>query len=248
MLNNRFRERGSGQCPAKGRDRHRRIARNRCGPHHCLPPAWLCGSRLLAFPHRVACSDVLAFAGDHADPGTARRIVDAAVAHFGRVDTLIHDAGVFMPKPFTMHSPQDYVLTTGDKVSGFFHLTQRVITQLLHQGDGGHVVTLTPTPGPNTPTSTFRLRWPITEGGLIAATTSLAKEYARSGIRVNAVSPAVVDTPTHPDDSPAALAALHPRGQFTVIDEVVRAVLYLEAASLVTGEILHLDGGHLAGR
>lgn len=193
-------------------------------------------------------SDVLAFAGDHADPGTARRIVDAAVAHFGRVDTLIHDAGVFMPKPFTMHSPQDYVLTTGDKVSGFFHLTQRVITQLLHQGDGGHVVTLTPTPGPNTPTSTFRLRWPITEGGLIAATTSLAKEYARSGIRVNAVSPAVVDTPTHPDDSPAALAALHPRGQFTVIDEVVRAVLYLEAASLVTGEILHLDGGHLAGR
>jgi NAD(P)-dependent dehydrogenase (short-subunit alcohol dehydrogenase family) len=193
-------------------------------------------------------SDVLAFAGDHADPGTARRIVDAAVAHFGGVDTLIHDAGVFMPKPFTMHSPQDYVLTTGDKVSGFFHLTQRVITQLLHQGDGGHVVTFTPTRAKHAYVNIPSALAAITEGGLIAATTSLAKEYARSGIRVNAVSPAVVDTPTHPDDSPAALAALHPRGQFAVIDEVVRAVLYLEPASLVTGEILHLDGGHLAGR
>lgn len=192
-------------------------------------------------------SDVLAFAGDHADPGTARRIVDAAVAHFGRVDTLIHDAGVFMPKPFTMHSPQDYVLTTGDKVSGFFHLTQRVITQLLHQGDGGHVVTLTPTRAKhayvNIPSALADHRRRSDRRDDVAG-----KEYARSGIRVNAVSPAVVDTPTHPDDSPAALAALHPRGQFTVIDEVVRAVLYLEAASLVTGEILHLDGGHLAGR
>jgi NAD(P)-dependent dehydrogenase (short-subunit alcohol dehydrogenase family) len=192
-------------------------------------------------------SEVLAFAGDHADPVTAGRIVNAAVAPFGRVDTLIHDAGVFMPKPFTMHSPNDYVLTTGDKVSGWFHLTQRVVNQMLHQGDGGHVVTMTPTRAKHAYVKTPSALAAITEGGLIAATTSLAKEYARSGIRVNAVSPNVVDTPTHPDDSFGALAALPSRGQLGVIDEVVRAVLYLEAASHVTGEVLHLDGGHLAG-
>jgi NAD(P)-dependent dehydrogenase (short-subunit alcohol dehydrogenase family) len=149
---------------------------------------------------------------------------------------------------FAMHSPQDYVLATGDKMSGFFHLTQRVITQMLHQGDGGHVVTMTPTRARHAYVNIPSALAAITEGGLIAATTSLAKEYARSGIRVNAVSPCAIGTPAHSDDSPAALAAVHPRGQFGVIDEVVRAVLYLEAASDVTGEVLHLDGGHLAGR
>jgi NAD(P)-dependent dehydrogenase (short-subunit alcohol dehydrogenase family) len=248
VLNNGFRERGGGSVQRKvaivtGASQGTGAGLVAAYRRHGF--AVVACSRSLTAAHD---SGVLAFAGDHADPGTARRIVDAAVAHFGRVDTLIHDAGVFMPKPFTMHSPQDYVLTTGDKMSGFFHLTQRVITQMLHQGDGGHVVTMTPTRARHAYVNIPSALAAITEGGLIAATTSLAKEYARSGIRVNAVSPCVIGTPAHSDDSAAALAVVHPRRQFGVIDEVVRAVLYLEAASHVTGEVLHLDGGHLAGR
>lgn len=192
-------------------------------------------------------SDVLAFAGDHADPGTARRIVDAAVAHFGRVDTLIHDAGVFMPKPFTMHSPQDYVLTTGDKVSGFFHLTQRVITQLLHQGDGGHVVTLTPTRAKhayvNIPSALADLQ----------RRSDRRDDVAGKGVRAewNPGKRGVARRRRHPH-TPRRLSrrprCSAPPGAIHGDRRGREAVLYLEAASLVTGEILHLDGGHLAGR
>jgi NAD(P)-dependent dehydrogenase (short-subunit alcohol dehydrogenase family) len=193
-------------------------------------------------------SDVLAIAGDIADPVTASRIVEAAVARFGRVDTLINNAGVFIPKPFTMYTPQDYSLVTDVNVSGFFYLTQRVIAQMLDQGDGGHVVSMTTTLVEHADVNVPSALTSITKGGLAAVTKSLAIEYARNGIRVNAVSPGVVDTPMHTKDTHAALAALHPQGRLGTVDDIVTGVLYLEAAPFVTGEILHIDGGQSAGR
>jgi NAD(P)-dependent dehydrogenase (short-subunit alcohol dehydrogenase family) len=192
-------------------------------------------------------SDVLAVAGDITDPLTARRIVEAAVARFGRIDTLINNAGVFIPKPFTMYTPEDYALAVDVNVSGFFHLTQRVIAQMLDQGGGGHVVSMTSTLVEHADANIPSALTSITKGGLTAVTKSLAIEYARNGIRVNAVSPGVIDTPMHTKETHASLAALHPQGRLGTVDDIVAGVLYLEAAPFVTGEILHIDGGQSAG-
>lgn len=192
--------------------------------------------------------ELLAIAGDITDPGTAKRIVTAAVERFGRVDTLINNAGVFIAKPFTAYTAQDYALATGVNVSGFFLLTQRVIAQMLDQGDGGHVVNVTTTLVEHADVNVPSALASLTKGGLAAVTKSLAIEYARNRIRVNAVSPGVVDTPMHAEDSHAALAAMHPQGRLGTVADIVRGVLYLEAAPFVTGEFLHIDGGQSAGR
>lgn len=192
--------------------------------------------------------ELLAIAGDITDPGTAKRIVTAAVERFGRVDTLINNAGVFIAKPFTAYTAQDYALATGVNVSGFFLLTQRVIAQMLDQGDGGHVVNVTTTLVEHADVNVPSALASLTKGGLAAVTKSLAIEYARNRIRVNAVSPGVVDTPMHAEDSHAALAATHPQGRLGTVADIVRGVLYLEAAPFVTGEFLHIDGGQSAGR
>jgi NAD(P)-dependent dehydrogenase (short-subunit alcohol dehydrogenase family) len=193
-------------------------------------------------------SELLAIAGDITDPGTAKRIVTAAVERFGRVDTLINNAGVFIAKPFTAYTARDYALATGVNVSGFFLLTQRVIAQMLDQGDGGHVVNVTTTLVEHADVNVPSALASLTKGGLAAVTKSLAIEYARNRIRVNAVSPGVVDTPMHAEDSHAALAAMHPQGRLGTVADIVRGVLYLEAAPFVTGEFLHIDGGQSAGR
>jgi NAD(P)-dependent dehydrogenase (short-subunit alcohol dehydrogenase family) len=192
--------------------------------------------------------ELLAIAGDITDPGTANRIVTAAVERFGRVDTLINNAGVFIAKPFTAYTAQDYALATGVNVSGFFLLTQRVIAQMLDQGDGGHVVNVTTTLVEHADVNVPSALASLTKGGLAAVTKSLAIEYARNRIRVNAVSPGVVDTPMHAKDDHAALAAMHPQGRLGTVADIVRGVLYLEAAPFVTGEFLHIDGGQSAGR
>jgi len=192
--------------------------------------------------------ELLAIAGDITDPGTANRIVTAAVERFGRVDTLINNAGVFIAKPFTAYTAQDYALATGVNVSGFFLLTQRVIAQMLDQGDGGHVVNVTTTLVEHADVNVPSALASLTKGGLAAVTKSLAIEYARNRIRVNAVSPGVVDTPMHAEDNHAALAAMHPQGRLGTVADIVRGVLYLEAAAFVTGEFLHIDGGQSAGR
>ena len=190
---------------------------------------------------------VAAVAGDIAEPATADRIVTTAVERFGRVDTLINNAGVFVPKPFTEYTVADYEFVTAVNLTGFFHITQRAIARMLAQGDGGHVVNVTTAlveqPNSQVPAGLAAL----TKGGLAAVTKSLAIEYAHNGIRVNAISPGNISTPMHADDDSAALAAMHPLGRMGSMADIVEGALYLEKATFVTGEFLHIDGGQSAG-
>ena len=191
-------------------------------------------------------SDVLAVDGDIADPTVADRVIAEAVARFGRVDTLVNNAGVFVAKPFTEYTAADFDHVLRVNLAGFFHVSQRAVRQMLTQG-GGHIVNLTTTlvdqPVKGVPAALASL----TRGGLDAVTRSLAIEYADRGIRVNAVAPGVIKTPMHAPETHAFLAGLHPLGRMGEVREVVEAVLYLESAVFVTGETLHVDGGAHAG-
>jgi NAD(P)-dependent dehydrogenase (short-subunit alcohol dehydrogenase family) len=193
-----------------------------------------------------ASADVLAVAGDIADPAVAGRVIAEAVATFGRVDTLVNNAGMFIAKPFTEYTQDDFAAKISLNLAGFFYITQRAVRQMLAQG-GGHIVNLTTTlvgqPVKAVPSALASL----TKGGLDAVTRSLAIEYADKGIRVNAVAPGVIKTPMHKPETHAFLAGLHPVGRMGTVQEVVDAVLYLESAPFVTGETLHVDGGAHAG-
>jgi NAD(P)-dependent dehydrogenase (short-subunit alcohol dehydrogenase family) len=208
------------------------------------------GYAVVANSRTITATDdpgVAAVAGDIADPATAERVVTTAVDQFGRVDTLINNAGVFLAKPFTEYTAADYALVTGVNVTGFFHVTQRAIAQMLAQGGGGHVVNMTTTLVEQANAAIPSALASLTKGGLSAVTKSLAIEYAHNGIRVNAISPGVIDTPMHADGDHAALASLHPLGRMGTTADIVEGVLYLETAGFVTGECLHIDGGQSAG-
>jgi NAD(P)-dependent dehydrogenase (short-subunit alcohol dehydrogenase family) len=194
-----------------------------------------------------ASAEVLAVAGDIADPAVADRVIGDAIEKFGRVDTLVNNAGIFIAKPFTEYTEEDFARKISVNLTGFFYVTQRAIRQML-TGSGGHIVNITTTlvgqPVKGVPSALASL----TKGGLDAVTRSLAIEYADKGIRVNAVAPGVIKTPMHAPETHAFLAGLHPMGRMGEIREVVEAVLYLESAAFVTGETLHVDGGAHAGR
>jgi NAD(P)-dependent dehydrogenase (short-subunit alcohol dehydrogenase family) len=194
----------------------------------------------------AASEDVLAVAGDIADPAVADRVIGRAVEAFGRVDTLVNNAGIFIAKPFIEYTEADFVAKIAVNLAGFFYVSQRAVRQMLAQG-GGHVVNVTTTlvdqPVKGVPSALASL----TKGGLDAVTRSLAIEYADRGVRVNAVAPGVIRTPMHTPDKLASLAALHPLGRLGEVQEIVDAVLYLESAAFVTGETLHVDGGAHAG-
>jgi len=186
--------------------------------------------------------------GDIADPMTVERIVDAAVSRFGRIDTLVNNAGVFLAKPFTSYSSEDYALITSVNTLGFFQLPQRVIRRMLSQGEGGHIINVTATLAEQGQSAIPSALTSLTKGGLDAVTKSLAIEYASHGIRVNAISPGVIDTPMHAGvDASARYAAMHPQNRIGAVTDIVHGALYLENASFVTGEILHVDGGQSAG-
>jgi NAD(P)-dependent dehydrogenase (short-subunit alcohol dehydrogenase family) len=193
-----------------------------------------------------ASADVLAVAGDIADPAVADRVIAAGVERFGRVDTLVNNAGIFIAKAFTEYTEADFARVLSVNLAGFFHVSQRAVRQMLTQG-GGHIVNVTTTlvgqPVKGVPSALASL----TKGGLDAVTRSLAIEYADKGIRVNAVAPGVIKTPMHAPETHAFLAGLHPLGRMGEVNEVVEAVLYLESAAFVTGETLHVDGGAHAG-
>ncbi|OPB09566.1 3-oxoacyl-ACP reductase [Pseudomonas fluorescens] len=190
--------------------------------------------------------DILTVAGDIADPATAQRVIHEGVARFGRIDSLINNAGIFVAKPFTDYSHEDYVNVLAVNLNGFFYITQLAITEMLKQR-AGHIVNITTSLVDHAIDGVPSVLASLTKGGLNAATKSLAIEYAKRGIRVNAVSPGIIKTPMHGEDTHAALGRLHPVGRMGEASDIAQAIIYLENAGFVTGEILHVDGGQSAG-
>ena len=208
------------------------------------------GYAVVANSRTIADSDdpmVLTVPGDIAQPGVGGRIVEAALARFGRIDTVVNNAGIFIPKPFTDYTDEDYDAITGVNLRGFFEVSRAAVTAMLSRDGGGHLVNISTSlvdhPNSQVPSALASL----TKGGLNAATKALAIEYAARGIRVNAVALGIIRTPMHEPSAYDALAKLHPLGQIGEIDDIVDAVLYLENARFVTGEIMHVDGGQSAG-
>ena len=187
---------------------------------------------------------VLAVPGDISQPGVGQRVIDAALQRFGRVDTVVSNAGIFVPKPFTEYTDADYDAVTGVNLRGFFEVTRAALRVL---GAGGHIVTISTSLVDQANSAVPSALASLTKGGLNAVTKALAVEYAGRGIRVNTVALGVVRTPMHDPSTHDALAGLNPMGRLGEIDDAVSAVLYLEQAGFVTGETLHVDGGQSAG-
>lgn len=206
--------------------------------------------RVVATSRSIAPSNdagVLSIAGDIGDPATGRSVIAEAVNRFGRVDTLVNNAGIFSASPFTQYNEKQYRDMVSTNLSGFFFITQHAVEVMEKRGQG-HIVNITTSLVDNASSSVPSVLASLTKGGLQSATKSLAIEYARRGIRVNAVSPGIIKTPMHPSETHEALAAMHPMGRMGEIGDIVGAILYLESATFVTGEILHVDGGQSAGR
>jgi len=191
--------------------------------------------------------DLVTVAGDITEATTADRIIAAALDRFGRLDTLVNNAGVYLSKPFTDYTPADYAAVVGVNLTGFFWLTQRAIAEMARRY-GGHVVNVSATLAEVADSGTPEVLAALTKGGLAAATRSLAIEYASRGIRVNAVSPGIIQTPVHPAASYEHLGSrLPPLGRAGQVSDVVDGILFLESSPYITGEILHIDGGQIAG-
>ena len=190
--------------------------------------------------------DILAVAGDIADPATAEAVIREAMARFGRIDTLVNNAGIFIAKPFTDYTATDFESKIATNLAGFFHITQRAAVEMLKQGSG-HIVSITTSLTDNATAQVPTVLANLTKGGINSATKALAVEYATRGIRVNAVSPGVINTPMHAPSTHEFLANLHPVKRLGEIRDIIDAVLFLESAGFVTGEILHVDGGQSAG-
>ncbi|MEX0270171.1 SDR family NAD(P)-dependent oxidoreductase [Leptolyngbyaceae cyanobacterium UHCC 1019] len=205
--------------------------------------------RVIAISRSIQPSDdddVVTVSGDIADRKTAERAIAEGVTRFGRIDTLINNAGIFIAKPFTEYTQDDYEVYLGTNIAGFFHMTQLAIAEMQKQGSG-HIVQISTSLVDNPIAGVPSVLASLTKGGLNAATKSLAIEYARRGIRVNAVALGNIKSPMHPVETHAQLDAMHPLGHIGEIFDVVDAILYLESANFVTGEILHVDGGQSAG-
>jgi NAD(P)-dependent dehydrogenase (short-subunit alcohol dehydrogenase family) len=190
--------------------------------------------------------DIAIVPGDIGDPDTARRVVATALEAFGRIDSLVNNAGIFVAKPFTQYTAQDYAAVTNVNLSGFFHITQLAIAEMEKQRSG-HVVSITTSLVDHAIAGVPSVLASLTKGGINAATKSLAIEYAKTGIRVNAVSPGIIKSPMHAPETHESLGALHPVGHMGEMRDIANAVLFLESAPFVTGEILHVDGGQSAG-
>ena len=207
------------------------------------------GDRVVANSRSIKPSadpEIVTVDGDIADPATAERLVASALKRFGRVDTLVNNAGIFIAKPFVDYTVEDFARVLSVNVAGFFHVTQHAARAMLSRGSG-HIVNVTTTLVDQPLSTVPAALASLTKGGLAAVTRSLAIEYAARGVRVNAVSPGIVKTPMHKPKTHDFLAGLHPMGRLGEVPEIVDAVLYLDGAGFVTGEVLHVDGGQHAG-
>jgi NAD(P)-dependent dehydrogenase (short-subunit alcohol dehydrogenase family) len=187
--------------------------------------------------------------GDITQADTARRVVQQTLARFGRIDTLVNNPGIYIEKPFTEYTLDDYAAITGVNLTGFFNITQPVIGQMISQR-GGHVVNISTSLVDHAHSERPSALASLTKGALAAVTRSLAIEHASRGVRVNAVSLGVIRTPTNDPCDPSSyerMAVLHPLGRMGEISDVIDGILYLERATFVTGEVLHIDGGQVAG-
>jgi len=191
-------------------------------------------------------SDLVVVDGDIRDHGTAMKSVEAAVTHFGAVDVLVNNAGIFITKPFTEFTTDDFNALVSVNLLGFLHMTQLVVKQMLKQ-ESGCVITISAALADNPIAGVEASVSMITKGGLNTVTRHLAVEYAKQGIRFNAVAPGVVDTPLSRESPKEHLRTLQPMGSIAEINDVVDAVLYLSSARQVTGEVLHVDGGAHSG-
>jgi NAD(P)-dependent dehydrogenase (short-subunit alcohol dehydrogenase family) len=194
-------------------------------------------------------SDKLALVdGDIGQLATATKIVETATSRFRSIDALINNAGIFFSKAFTDYTTEDFEVLSSTNLEGFIHVTQLAIKQMVAQKSGGSIVSITTTLAGH-PIAGENASVPmITKGGIEAITRSLAMEYAKDGIRVNAVAPGVVDTPMHKNDPKELLKSLSPLARIVDVQDIADAVLYLTEARLVTGEVLHVDGGAHVGK
>ena len=206
-------------------------------------------SRKVTQSSEVAASNHVALVdGPIGEPATAARIVDTALSRFKSIDALVNNAGIFFTKPFTDYTAEDLKALVATNVEGFLYVTQLVIKQMLAQKTGGSIVTITAALAAN-PIAGVKASVPmITKGGLDTITKHLAIEYAKDGIRFNAVAPGVVDTPLHKNDAKEVLQSLNPMGILSSVKDIVDAVMYLTEAHTVTGEILNVDSGAHTGR
>jgi len=194
-------------------------------------------------------SDKLALVdGSIAEAATAAKIAGVARSQFRSIDALVNNAGIYFSKPFTDYTVDDLRSLISINIEGFLFITQLTIKQMLAQKTGGSIVNITATMVDH-PIAGINSAVPmITKGGLEAVTRSLAMEYAKQGIRVNAVAPGIVDTPMHKDDPKDFLKTLQPMGQISAVKDIVDAIVYLTEAGQVTGEVLHVDGGAHVGK
>jgi NAD(P)-dependent dehydrogenase (short-subunit alcohol dehydrogenase family) len=195
----------------------------------------------------VPSDDLLLVDGDVGEVSTARNIVAQAEGRFGRIDVLINNAGIFVPKPFVEYTPEDFNRVVSTNLAGFFYLSQAAVRHMLGNG-GGQIINISTTLAQQPVSGVNAALTSITKGGLNTVTRGLAIEYASKGIRVNTIAPGIVDTPMHRPEDHAFLKGLHPMHRIATVQDIVDAALFLVRAPFITGEILYVDGGANAGR
>jgi NAD(P)-dependent dehydrogenase (short-subunit alcohol dehydrogenase family) len=193
-----------------------------------------------------ASKELILVDGDIGRKATAIKVADAAISHFGRIDLLVNNAGIYVPKPFTDYTPEDFEMMISTNIAGYFFITQQAVAQMRKQ-KSGHIIGISTTLV-DQPLAGAPLSLPvITKSTIPAFSRELAMEYVADGIRANTISPGVVNTPMHANDDLEALKKLHPIPRLVEISEIVDAVLYLQSAPMVNGENIRIDGGAHAG-
>jgi NAD(P)-dependent dehydrogenase (short-subunit alcohol dehydrogenase family) len=209
----------------------------------------IASSRKMTQSTEVAASNAVALVdGDIGDPATAAKIVETAMSRYHSIDVLVNNAGIFFTKPFTDYTPEDLRSLVSTNLEGFLYITQLSIKQMLSQRSGGSIVNITASLADNPIAGVTAALPMITKGGLNTITRHLAMEYARDGIRVNAVAPGVVATPLHKNTPEEVMKTLSPMGRISTVKEIADAVLFLAESPTVTGEVLHVDGGAHRGK